>query len=672
MRRFGRLTLAFLLTAAAVEATDVWTPEAVLEVHWVGGGQLSPDGEWVAHTVSEAVVGEEESSQRTQIWLSAVDGSRSYQLSRGEADSWAPRWSPDGRWLAFKSERGSEQPNLWLIRPDGGEAVRLTDLEQDIGPYDWSPDGHSIAFLLLDPESEEVEAAKKAKLDPEVVDTNYRYRHLWRLAVDPSATRPTEPRRVTSGETHIASFDWSPDGSLFVVSWQPTPRTEDWRRTEIALVAAAGGELQPLVEHIGMDENPRFSPDGETVAFVSDRGDRSWARNWSLCLVPAVGGEVTVLPDTFDQMPGEFIDASILGWAADGSGLFYVELAAPDYQLFFMPVDGGPYRRVTTKPGTKLDFSLSADGSRVAFSSEDFGEPIEIWVQATDGGEPRRITAVNADLPARAYSASEVVRWERDGLEIGGILHLPLDYEQGRRYPLLVNLHGGPTWAFTRAFNAGGWDNLQMFTAKGFAVLQVNPRGSDGYGKEYRFANLGDWGGGDVEDVLAGVDYVVDRGVADPERLGVFGWSYGGFLTGMMISKSRRFDAAIVGAAPTDLVSSFGTMDISGFIPNFMESDFWDLPELWTDRSAIYHAGEITTPALIVHGEDDRRVPLGQAYQLYRSLQRAGVETQLVVYPRSGHGIPEPKLNVDLGNRMIDWFERHLALSVPAPKGAHP
>lgn len=658
--------------ATPVMASEIWTPEAVLDVRWVAGAQLSPDGRWVAHIVSEALVDDEESSYRTHVWLSATDGVRSFQLTRGKDDCWEPRWSPDGRWLAFKSERGSEQANIWLIPSDGGEAWQLTDVEEGVGTFGWSPDGGSIAFLSRDPESEEVEAAKKAKVDPDIVDTNFRYRHLWRVAVDsPGSSRP-EPQRVTDGEKQIASFDWSPDGSRFVVSWQPTPRTEDWRRTEIALISAAGGELEPLVEHPGMDENPRFSPDGETVAFVSDRGDRSWARNWSLCLVPTAGGEVTVLPKTFDQMPGEFIDASIVGWAPDGSGVYYVELAAPDYHLYFMPVDGRSYRQVTTKKGTKLGFHLSTDGSVVAFSSEDFGEPIEIWVLPTAGGEARRVTAVNAELPDLPYSESEVVSWERDGLEIGGILHYPLEYEEGRRYPLLVNLHGGPTWAFTRAFNAGGWDNLQMFTSRGFAVLQVNPRGSDGYGKDYRFANLGDWGGGDVEDVLAGVDSVVERGIADPDRLGVFGWSYGGFLTGMTISKSRRFAAAVVGAAPTDLVSSFGTMDITGFIPNFMGSDFWQEPELWTDRSAVFHAGEITTPALIVHGEDDRRVPLGQAYQLYRSLQRAGVKTQLVVYPRSGHGVGEPKLQVDLGDRMIDWFETHLALSVPAPRGVHP
>lgn len=661
----GLLTVVAFSTSSTIRALE---PGDLLTQRYLWQSSLSADGHWLAYPVAEARVGPEESRLETQIWLSSSDGEVRFQLTRGEKDAFDPAWSPDAELLAFRSARGGEEVALWLIRRSGGEAWRLTDVDGPVGTFRWSPDGRSIAFLMTNPPDPARKAAEKALDDALVVEHAYRFDHLYRVPVDPEADAPVTATRITAGEFHVVGFDWSPDGDRLVFTHHPTPRADEWRNSDLSVVPSTGGEPVPLVRSPGMDTGPQFSPDGRFVAFVSDRGRRTWARDWRLCLVPSDGGTVRVLPATQGGMPGEDLEGGLVGWSADGRWLYYTELEGTSVHLYRMPIDGGGYQRVTSAPGTKRGFTLNRETSRVAYVSEDLELPAEVWIRSTGDGSPRPVSRVNAHLPPLPAVRTEAVRWRSfDGLEIEGLLHLPAGYRPGTRLPLLVELHGGPTWAFLRTY--GLYD--RQFVVRGFALLQVNPRGSDGYGRAFRLANLGDWGGKDVKDVLAGVDHLVAEGIADPERLGVFGWSYGGFLTGQTISHSQRFKAAIVGAGVSHLASFTGTTDITGFVPSFLESEFWNQPELWRDRSTVYHAGEIVTPTLIVHGENDVRVPVTQGYELYRALRRAGVETRLVVYPRSGHGVNEPKLAVDLLRRQIAWFDEHLLVREPTREASH-
>ena len=645
-----------LLGTAFAQGQEPWTLDKTLQVRSVASPVLSPDGLMVAYTVTEALVGPETSRYLTHIWLSAANGSDSRQLTRGQDSATSPSWSPDGRWLAFLSEREKGRSNVWLIRPDGGEAVRLTDAPESIEAFRWSPDGSKIGYLMPDPPSESERKAGAAKEDAKVVDTNFHFTRLYWLpvAAEPAAT--PAPVQVTKGDFCVLGFEWSPDAKRFVIWHAPTPRIFEWRNTDISTVGAGGESLKPLIVSPGMDMAAVYSPDGKTIAFVSDRGDRCWARNWRICLVPEEGGPVRVLPPTLDAMPGEAIEAGLVSWAEDGSGVFYAETKGTTVELYFAPADGGSWRQVQTQDGMKSYFHLLRKRALIAYVREDLAEPPDVYVQPLEG-KPRRVTAANTHLGGLAFSRAEVIRWPSfDKLTIEGILYYPLAYTKGRRYPLVVELHGGPTWGFARSYSY----QTQLLTAAGFAVLQVNPRGSTGYGKDFRFANLGDWGGKDVKDVLAGVDRLVDLGLADPARLGVFGWSYGGFLTGMTISTTRRFGAAVVGAGISDMVSMAGETDISGFIPSFMGTEFWDPGEPWKGHSAIDHIREITTPTLILHGEDDARVHVTQGYELYRALKRKNIETEMVVYPRTKHGPDEPKFNRDILKRHLDWFTTHL------------
>lgn len=656
--RYLKLSVAFLMIIAplALANEDVWTPDKMMKERNVGATALSPDGKWVAYTVTEAVMTEDKSEYLTHIWISATDGSRTFKLTSGEKSCNSPAWSADGKWIAFTSSRSGKN-NIWLIRTDGGEAEMLTDVESGAGNIQWSPDGSEIAFLMNDPETDAEKKAKKAKDDAHVVDADFKYTHLYRIKAGVTGDERPEPARVTEGEMDVSGYDWSPDGKSFVIVHTKSPLIDDWRTADISIVPAEGGDLVPLVRSLGFDSQAQFSPDGKTVAFVSDRGDLVWARHWKICLIPAAGGDVTVLPETYDGRPG------LAEWAPDGSGVYYNESFHTNSFLFFAPVDGGAHRRVGDMMGVCGAFDVSDDGSLLSFTRENLNEPEEVFILSLEsGGEPVKLTSANAGLPDLPFAKTEVVSWRSfDGREIEGILHYPLGYEEGKKYPAILNVHGGPAGVFAQTFTAGASIYpLEAFAAKGFFVLRPNPRGSSGYGAEFRYANISDWGVGDYKDLMAGVDYLVDRGLADPDRLGVMGWSYGGYMTSWVITQTDRFKAAAVGAGVTNLVSFTGTTDITGFIPSYFEGEMWERDEVYRAHSAMFHIGNAVTPTLILHGQNDARVPIGQGFELYTALKHKGVEVQMVTYPRTPHGPREPKLLLDVMNRHLEWFSQRL------------
>jgi len=694
------IILLLLVLPGLLIGQGVWTAEKNLLCKELYRTDLSPDGQWVAYNLWSSIIEEEKSDNIAHIWISAVDGSQTYQLTRGEKSCYSPVWSPDGKWIAFSTDR-SGSINIWLISPRCGEAVQLTHEERGVqlnleapgvDTYKWSPDSKYIAFLMKDLPSKAEKEAARTKVDPIIVDTVWHYSHIYKIAVDHDVVplsgdnkidqkllrgvqgggflekSPPGRRRqikVTSGDFDVSHFDWSPDGKSIVFAHRPTPRSFQWRNSDISIVSVDGGKIMPLVRYPGMDHCPLYSPDGSTVAFVSVRGNQSWGRDFRICLVPAKGGEVTVLPRTYDSLPGD-IYGTILAWSKEGSKIYYEEFIGTDIQLFALPVNGGPYIQLTHKPGWKTGYTIHGDGSLVAYAGSDFEQPPEVFVEYVEKKKNkwRKITSANAHLPGLPFAPSGVIRWKSfDGLEIEGIFTYPLNYKKGRRYPLILELHGGPTYAFYREFTASMWNNNQVFAARGFGVLQVNVRGSSGRGKDFRFANLGDWGGGDVKDALTGVDYLVEKGLADPERLGVHGWSYGGYLTGMTISRTQRFKAAVIGAGTMDLVSGTGTTPSPGFHSNFMGCEWWECEELWRDRSPSSHVADITTPTLLIYGEHDNIVPSSLGLILYRALKRKGVKTQMVIYPRSGHWVGEPKLHIDFVNRCLGWFTGNILAS---------
>lgn len=636
---------------------DRWTPALSMLYDGISGTALSPDGSLVAYVVRTALTEGEKSEYLSHIWIASADGASNAQYTRGDNSASSPSFSPNGDYLAFTTGRsGSSQ--VWVIPLRGGEAFRVTDAETGVGGYSWAPDGSSIAYSMRDPDTEEEEKQKKEKRDVILVDQNFKYSHLYSLPFEPGADDFPEATRLTEGDFHVSSFDWSPDGRFIVFTHQPDPRINTgFMNGDLSLVPVVGGEITPLVTTGGVEGSPRFSPDGRWIAFTSSGEQAEPVSLSDVYLIPATGGEKRQLAETHDRSP------QLVGWTRDGRTVLVGEAIRTERHLFAVAVNGDPVRQITRGDGVYGGVSLASDSDLMAFTFQDPDTPWDVFVSSRTGSDMRRITDLHADVPKPAMGRTVVLTWpSQDGhFDIDGLLTYPVDYEEGQRYPLILNVHGGPSGVFTESFTgAAGIYPLQYFAQEGFAILRPNPRGSTGYGKEFRYANVKDWGFGDMDDLMAGVDEVIEMGVAHPDSLLLMGWSYGGYMTSFAVTRTDRFKAASMGAGLPNLVSMVTTTDIQDYLAAHMGGEFWDDYETYERHSAIYRIANVTTPTQVIHGAQDLRVPFTQGQEFYRALGRLGVPTEMIVYPRTPHGPREPKFQMDVSDRIVTWFNKHL------------
>jgi dipeptidyl aminopeptidase/acylaminoacyl peptidase len=542
---------------------------------------------------------------------------------------------------------------------NGGEAEKLTDEESAISSFRWSPDGRSIAFITRDIPKDKAdrEKRKKEKFDAIVVDSDYTYSHVWSIGLD--STDKTDKKRLTEGPFSAADPQWSPDGKWIAYVQNKggaqessyTDISED-RNSEIYIISSGGGQPRQLTNNPGPDSQPRWSPDSKQIAYFAFEDPKSWAAKTNLMLVSAQGGDARNLTATYKDSIGGAIE-----WSPDGGSIFTPGAVGVYSQVLRIPVSGGEPKPVFERPATYGAFDLSPDGRMLVFTFDDAMTPDDIWVSTSSGKEVRRITNLNPDIKEFALAATEVIKWKaQDGLEIEGLLIKPLGYQAGRRYPMILQIHGGPYGKFAYGFNA----RAQILAASGYAVLMPNPRGSTGYGNNFTTANLRDWGGKDFGDLMSGVDEVIRMGVADADRLGVMGGSYGGFMTFWVITQTDRFKAAIGHAGISDWYSFHGQSDIPGLMEYGFGGTPWAAREFYVKFSPMTHVDRVKTPIMITHGEQDRRVPIAQAEEYYRALRRRGVEVVFVRYPREGHGITEPNHQIDLVGRQLEWFDKRV------------
>jgi dipeptidyl aminopeptidase/acylaminoacyl peptidase len=662
--------LMFAPQAASQQtANSNWTPEALLNIKQVGGVQVSPDGKRVVFSVTEARTASDKSEYLTQIHVADADGGNQYQVTFDEHSSDSPRWSPDGEGIAFLSSR-SGSSNVWVMRARGGEARMITDAKTSVSSFKWSPDGKLIAFTATDAPTSQEQRAVTEKRDARVIGEDIKMRRLFVIPVEKDGPTKPQSRLLTSGEytvggTSIDSFDydWSPDSNFMVFMHRPTPQADDWSRDDLSIVEV-GSRMVKNLAHTGAAEfSPIYSPDGKWVAYLSSPDPPLRPGNNTVHIIPATGGPSRQLYETFDGNP------SLVGWSADSKKLYYTEEFGTIMRLYALPLDGPP-EALSLGDGMVYGAALNLTRTMIGFSFETPSQAPEAYVSHLDHFAPVRVSQMNRELGDLPLGRTEVVRWKSiDNLKMEGLLTYPVGYQSGRRYPLLLIIHGGPALAWNQYFIGLEWlYPVAAFASRGYAVLRCNPRGSSGYGLKFRQKIVNDFGGMDFKDLMTGVDQVIAIGVADPERMGVMGWSYGGFMTAWAITHTKRFRAASVGAGPVDWASFTGTTDLPNMMPEYLGGELWDHFDNYLCHSPIFYVRSVSTPTLILHGEQDERVPVSQGYEFYNALKRQGCPVKMVVYPRTTHVPQEPKLLQDIMTRNLEWFDKYVRGSEPLTK----
>ncbi len=644
---------AFAAALAAGAAPRAMTPVDLLSIPVQGEVQLAPDAGAVLFTRSAADW--DEDRLVTHVWRIQADGTELLQMTNGTRGERAPRWSPDGQRFCFLARRGDEETQLWVQSNRGGEATQLTHHETSVSDPEWSPDGTSVYFLADDPPSEEEKALEKASGGVISFDRDFAQQHLWSVDVATGAEK-----RLTEGEFSVLEFSISRSGATVVYQAGPTPLYDDFDESEIYVRPVAGGTAVRLTDNTVFESGAALSPDGSTVLFVAD-ADSSFEtyHQGNMFLVPAGGGgdATMLLPD----FPGEVLDAR---WTDDGAVVFLANTGVRT-QLFSTSPGSDRATPLTTGDHTVSRWDLvAADGGTLAWIESTPSSPGDVVLSALDGSDRSRITGFGADLGAAwRFPRTEVVSWPgADGVEVEGILTYPLDYRAGTRYPLVVQTHGGPASSSTLRFPS--WATYQpVLAAMGYAVLQPNYRGSTGYGDTFLRDMVGHYFNQADDDVVAGTQAMVDRGLADPEALVTMGWSAGGHMTDWLVTHTDLYAAASSGAGAANWVSMYAQSDVRTYRTPWFLGTPWqkDAPlDRYMENSPIFSVWRATTPTLILVGENDVRVPMPQSVEMFRGLRANGVDTELLVFPGEPHGLRTLKHRLHKINAELEWFERHV------------
>ncbi|MBP1598194.1 MAG: peptidase prolyl oligopeptidase active site domain protein [Acidobacteria bacterium] len=676
-----RTLVLFLASLAALPAQTTRHPlktDDLFRMRNVSDPQCSPDGKWVAYVVSETDVKEERSN--SHVWMAGFDGKNDRQITNSQGSESSPRWSPDGRYISFTSSRpGKATGNqVWLLDRNGGEAMQLTEVKGRLQGYEWSPDAKRLALVVgdPDPDAEPPEAASgqggRGRTPKPIVIDRYKYkqdgqgyllsgRHTYIYLFEVESKKF---ERLTKGKWDESSPTWSPDGTriAFMSNHAEDPDREPSNQIYVAQ-AAPGSDIRQITPATsrGGRSGIEWSPDGKWIVFLESDEKTYNAYNMThLTLVPSDGGAPPARVKAAEELDR---GASSPRFTPDGKWITF--LVTDDRSVYpaRVPVAGGAVERLM-KPPIVVSNWVSEGGCSAVISGDD-DEASE--VHAFENGALRQISRQNDAFFAELElgSTEEVSFKSKDGTEVHGLLTKPVGYVAGTKVPLLLRIHGGPNGQDQHTFSM----ERQWFAANGYAVLAVNYRGSAGRGMKFSRAIHADWGHFEVMDLQAGVDHVIKMGIADPDRLGVGGWSYGGILTDYLIASDTRFKAATSGAGTAFTVAFYGTDQY------IIQYDFeigppWN-PKSWEIYQKIsypfLHADRIKTPTLFFGGEQDFNVPIQGSQQMYQALRSLGIDTQLIIYPNENHGIRRPSFVRDRYERYLAWYDKYLKKPAPAP-----
>lgn len=670
------LSVAFagvLIALPAAAAKRPITLDDLSRLREVDDPQRSPDGAWVAYTVGSSDV--EKDKESTDIWMARWDGSEEIRVTSSPESESDPRFSPDGKYLAFLAARGDEEEKkkgsqVWLLHRAGGEAVQLTEIQGGVEDLVWSPDSSRLALVVndFDPADEpEKMAGWKRKTAPPIVLDRYHFKQdidgylkgfYTHIAVFDLASKQLTV--LTSGAADDSDPAWSPDGkSIAFLSKRGHPEPDRTENEDLFSIEARAGAVpvQLTTTKEGEVGRPDWSPDGTRIAVLVDDVDKYYAYDLAkLALVPAAGGAPTILTPTLDRA------VSNPSWTADGQALIFSVEDDRAVWIGRLSAAGGTVEALTTGRRVVSDPSLGGTDGGIAVLASTPGEPAEVYALAD--GVLRALSHQNDALrdELQLATVTDFTSKSKDGTVVHGLLTRPAGAAEGEKLPTLLYIHGGPNGQDEYSFNF----DRELFAANGYAVLEINYRGSSGRGEAFQKAIFADWGNKEVQDLLGAVDEAVKSGVADPERLGLGGWSYGGILTNYTIATDRRFRAAVSGAGSSLQMSMYG---VDQYVVQYEnEIGFpWKSKDLWTRVSyPFFRADKIRTPTLFLCGANDFNVPLLGSEQMYQALRSLRLDTQLVIYPEQYHGLTVPSYQRDRLQRYLAWWDKYLKPAGPA------
>ena len=652
--RFPLAASVVVLALTAAVGTQSPRPLGIvdlLNLPRVADPQLSPDGRDVLYTRADAdwKVGRRVS----HIWRAAVGGGEAMQLTSGTDGEEGPRWSPDGKQIAFTAKRGdNDAAQIYLLPVDGGEARQLTSHATAVSELSWTPDGRAIYFKAADPKTADEKARERQKDDVYAYDENYKQAHLWKVTVATKAET-----RVTDGDFSVNNYELSEDGSKIVYHRWPTPLLGDNDRGEVWMMNADGSGAVQLTHNAVPENDATISPDNSQVAFVSGSNAKFDSYyNGRLFIVPAAGG--TPRPIVGESEPIA-VDRAL--WSHDGKSIYFLANLGVHEEVFVVPASGGTPKQLTDGKHGMGAWTLRND--RLAMVVSDAASGGDVWTLTIGDAAPRQVTHVFDNLTRDfKLGRQDAIQWKgADGRTVEGLLTYPVDYQAGQKYPLAVITHGGPQASDKYSIGALS-DEVQVLAGKGYASLQPNYRGSTGYGDAFLRDMIGHYFQNAHLDVMTGVDEVIRRGLADPDRMVKMGWSGGGHMTNKIITFTDRFKAAASGAGAANWISMYAQSDIRFQRTPWFGGTPWqkNAPiEAYWNNSPLKDVANVKTPTIFFVGERDPRVPMPQSIEMYRALKANGVPAHLYVAPREPHGWGELRHQLYKLNAELEWFEKY-------------
>ncbi len=659
MKKLFFLFILFVSThlfISAQVAKRLMKPADIYRLPSVGNAQISPDGNWVVYTVT--TVDSLKDKRSTDLWMVSWDGTQTIQLTSDAESEGSPKFSPDGKYISFLSSRqDSKGSQVWLMDRRGGEGKKLTDFKDGVNDYAWSPDAKKLLLTITDKEPEDTSKIKTTK--PYVIDRyqykedveGYRYKKLYtHLYVLDIATKKLDT--LTRGNYNEGNASWSPDGSQVLYVSNTTTDPDKNENSDIFVIdAKQGSTAKQITTWTGADNSPRWSPDGKWIAYSrsTNNADYIMYDQLILAVVSKDGGDPKLLSQNLDR---GVIDPR---WSKDGTSIFaLVEDDRQQYVASFS-VATGEMKKIADGERAFSSIEPTANGNWLVTMS-DPKTPTEIY--ALENGNARKLTKHTDDFlaPLSLATVEGFTSKSSDGTDVSGLLYRPANATANQKLPMILFIHGGPVGQDEFAFD----QSRQMLAAAGYAVIAVNYRGSSGRGLAFCKIISGDWGNKEVIDLHGAVDYMIKKGIADPDKLGVAGWSYGGILTDYLIASDTRFKAASSGAGTGFTLSLYGVDQYINQYNNEIGPPWKSIDKYLKISYPLLKADRIKTPTLFFSGEKDFNVPTAGSEQMYQALRTLGVPTQLIIYPNQFHGISVPSYQRDRLERWVAWFGKYL------------